>query len=132
MAFSTLGAGSNEHFVHAGTLTMSVSEWAALIDALLRVTPESVEIEDARKPHQKFEIVSSLMIDPASQDFDRSDFARCKPHPIDAPEGSGADFAEHQERELAIPMNAELLADRLDRGMQWLGPTLVQQNLELF
>jgi len=41
-------AGSNSHFVHAGTLTMSESEWATLIDALLRVIPESVEIEDAR------------------------------------------------------------------------------------
>jgi hypothetical protein len=41
-------AGSNSHFVHAGTLTMSESEWAALIDALLRVIPDSVEIEDAR------------------------------------------------------------------------------------
>ncbi|MFL5798761.1 MAG: hypothetical protein ACJ77A_12625 [Actinomycetota bacterium] len=45
---ANVGAGSNDHFVHAGTLTMSVSEWAALIDALLRVIPESVEIEDAR------------------------------------------------------------------------------------
>jgi hypothetical protein len=41
-------AGSAKHFVHAGTLTMSESEWAALIDALLRVIPDSVEIEDAR------------------------------------------------------------------------------------
>jgi hypothetical protein len=41
-------AGSDAHFVHAGTLTMSESEWAALIDALLRVIPDSVEIEDAR------------------------------------------------------------------------------------
>ena len=41
-------AGSNSHFVHAGTLTMSESEWAALIDALLRVIPDAVEIEDAR------------------------------------------------------------------------------------
>ena len=41
-------AGSGSHFVQAGTLTMSESEWAALMDALLRVIPESVEIEDAR------------------------------------------------------------------------------------
>ena len=41
-------AGSGSHFVHAGTLTMSESEWAALIDALLRIIPEAVEIEDAR------------------------------------------------------------------------------------
>ena len=41
-------AGSGSHFVHAGTLTMSESEWAALIDALLRVIPDAVEIEDAR------------------------------------------------------------------------------------
>ncbi len=45
---ANVGAGSGEHFVHAGTRTMSVSEWAALIDALLRIIPESVEIEDAR------------------------------------------------------------------------------------
>ena len=48
-------AGSDSHFVHAGTLTMSESEWATLIDALLRVIPESVEIEDVRH----------LIIDPA-------------------------------------------------------------------
>jgi hypothetical protein len=41
-------AGTNSHFVHAGTLTMSESEWAALIDALLRIIPDAVEIEDAR------------------------------------------------------------------------------------
>ena len=41
-------AGSESHFVHAGTLTMSVSEWAALVDALLKVIPGSLEIEDAR------------------------------------------------------------------------------------
>jgi hypothetical protein len=41
-------AGSESHFVHAGTLTMSESEWAALIDALLRIIPDAVEIEDAR------------------------------------------------------------------------------------
>jgi hypothetical protein len=45
---ANVSSGSGEHFVHAGTLTMSVSEWAALIDALLRIIPESVEIEDAR------------------------------------------------------------------------------------
>jgi hypothetical protein len=41
-------AGSGSNFVQAGTLTMSESEWAALMDALLRVIPESIEIEDAR------------------------------------------------------------------------------------
>jgi hypothetical protein len=41
-------AGSGSHFVQAGTLTMSESEWAALMDALLRVIPDKVEIEDAR------------------------------------------------------------------------------------
>jgi hypothetical protein len=41
-------AGSDKNFVHAGTLTMSESEWAALIDALLRVIPDAIEIEDAR------------------------------------------------------------------------------------
>ena len=41
-------AGADQHFVHAGTLTMSESEWAALIDALLRTIPDAVEIEDVR------------------------------------------------------------------------------------
>lgn len=41
-------AGSESHFVHAGTLTMSESEWATIIDALLRVIPGQVEFEDAR------------------------------------------------------------------------------------
>ena len=53
-------AGSNSHFVHAGTLTMSESEWAALIDALLRTIPDSVEIEDARH----------LIIDPVLSEDD--------------------------------------------------------------
>jgi hypothetical protein len=39
---------------------MSESEWAALIDALLRVIPEPVEIEDARH----------LIIDPLVSDSD--------------------------------------------------------------
>lgn len=53
-------AGSGNHFVQAGTLTMSESEWATLIDALLRVAPDSVEIEDARH----------LIIDPLISDED--------------------------------------------------------------
>jgi len=53
-------AGSDSHFVHAGTLTMSESEWAALIDALLRIIPDAVEIEDARH----------LIIDPVLSEDD--------------------------------------------------------------
>jgi hypothetical protein len=59
---ANVSAGSGEHFVHAGTLTMSASEWAALIDALLRTIPESVEIEDARH----------LIIDPVLSENDQA------------------------------------------------------------
>jgi hypothetical protein len=59
---ANVGSGTGDHFVHAGTLTMSVSEWAALIDALLRIIPESVEIEDARH----------LIIDPVMSENDAS------------------------------------------------------------
>lgn len=57
---ANVSSGSGEHFVHAGTLTMSESEWAALIDALLRVIPDSVEVKDARH----------LIIDPVVSDAD--------------------------------------------------------------
>ena len=46
---ANLSAGSGGGaFVHSGTLTMSESEWAALIDALLKALPGRVEIEDVR------------------------------------------------------------------------------------
>ena len=59
---ANVSSGSSEHFVHAGTLTMSASEWAALIDALLRTIPDSVEVEDARH----------LIIDPVLSDSDQA------------------------------------------------------------
>ena len=59
---ANVASGSGTAFVHAGTLTMSQSEWASLIDALLKSLPGDVEIEDARH----------LIIDPViSEDADK-------------------------------------------------------------
>jgi hypothetical protein len=57
---ANIASGMDTAFVHAGTLTMSESEWATLIDALLRALPGGIEIEDARH----------LIIDPVVSDKD--------------------------------------------------------------
>lgn len=42
-------AGSDDHFVHSGTLTMSESEWADLVIALGVGLGDRVEIDDRRR-----------------------------------------------------------------------------------
>ena len=42
-------AGSDDHLVHSGTLTMSESEWEDLVDALSKSLGDKLEIDDRRR-----------------------------------------------------------------------------------
>lgn len=43
-----LVTGRDDHLVHSGTLTMSESEWATLVDALSHSLGADVEVDDRR------------------------------------------------------------------------------------
>ena len=42
-------AGSDDHLVHSGTLTMSESEWEDLVDALGQSLGDRLEVDDRRR-----------------------------------------------------------------------------------
>ena len=42
-------AGSDDHLVHSGTLTMSESEWEDLVDALHQSLGDRLEVDDRRR-----------------------------------------------------------------------------------